>query len=312
MRTATRRRRVVGVFLGLLSGITYGAADFIGGLASRRSSTLSVVVISQIAGLVALLGIVLVLPHATPARSDLLWGFAAGVGGAAGITLLYRGLAIGRMSLVSPITAVVAAIIPLVVGLLLRERPSAFALSGVAIALLAVVLVSTTEMPGEPATNAAPGLVGAPQLQERAAAVRNWALQPGLSEALLSGLAIGAFYVCIARSHAHAGLWPLVCSRSASVGLLVALALAMRRPLAPQPGSWAMIASAGLVDMLANALYLVATRYGMLSIVAVLASLYPASTVLLARVVLRERLSRLQIAGVGCALVAIGLIAAGT
>jgi len=302
----------MGVLLGLLSGITYGAADFIGGLASRRSSTLSVVVISQLSGLVALICLVLILPHASPARSDLLWGCAAGLGGAAGITLLYRGLAIGRMSLVSPITAVVAAIIPLVVGLLLHERPSPFALTGVAIALLAVVLVSTTDMPGEPASNAAPGLVGARQLQEHAAAVRNWALQPGLSEALLSGISIGAFYVCIAQSHANAGLWPLVCSRLASVGVLAVLALAVGRSLAPQPGSWVMIIVAGVIDMCANALYLLATRYGMLSIVAVLASLYPASTVLLARVVLRERLNRLQIAGVACALVAVGMIATGT
>jgi drug/metabolite transporter (DMT)-like permease len=302
----------VGVLLGLLSGITYGAADFIGGLASRRSSTLSVVVISQLAGLVALICLVLVLPHAKPARSDLLWGCAAGLGGAAGITLLYRGLAIGRMSLVSPITAVVAAIIPLAVGLLLHERPAAFALAGVAIALVAVVLVSTTDMPGEPASNAAPGLVGATQLQEHVSAVRNWALQPGLSEALLSGISIGAFYVCIAQSHANAGLWPLVCSRSASVSVLIVLALAVGRPLAPQPGGWAMIVWAGIIDMGANALYLLATRFGMLSIVAVLASLYPASTVLLARVVLRERLNRLQVAGVACALLAIAMIAAGT
>jgi len=302
----------MGVILGLLAGVTYGAADFIGGLASRRSSTLSVVVISQLSGLVVLLVLLPVLPAAAPSRSDLTWGLLAGLGGAAGITLLYRGLAIGRMSLVSPVTAVVAAIVPFAAGLLARERPSLLALIGVAIALIAVVLVSTTDMPGEPASNAAPGLVGLPVQRNTANAVRTWWLQPGLIEAVLSGVGIGIFYVLIARTSHHAGLWPLACSRSASMGILVAIALASKRSLIPQRDSVAAIIFAGIIDMLANALFLIATRFGMLSIVAVLASLYPASTVLLARVVLREKLSRLQLAGVACALVAIGLISTGS
>ena len=302
----------MGVLLGLLAGVTYGAADFIGGLASRRSSTLSVVVISQLSGLVVLLLLLPVLPAATPSQSDLIWGLLAGLGGAAGITLLYRGLAIGRMSLVSPITAVVAAIVPLAAGLVARERPSVPALIGVAIALVAVVLISTTEMPGEPASNAAPGLVGSPGLRNTAGAVRTWWLQPGLIEAVLSGIGIGIFYVLIAHTSRHAGLWPLACSRSASMGILVVLALVSKRSLAPQRDSVAAIIFAGIIDMLANALFLVATRFGLLSIVAVLASLYPASTVLLARIVLNEKLSKLQLAGVACALVAIGLISAGS
>jgi drug/metabolite transporter (DMT)-like permease len=302
----------MGIVLGLLSGITYGAADFIGGLASRRSSTLSVVVISQLSGLLALLLLLPILPRATPALTDLGWGVLSGVAGAAGISLLYRGLAIGRMSLVSPITAVIAAIIPFVVGLLMHERPSSSALIGVAIALLAVVLVSTTDAPGEPASNAAPGLVGSRFVLGGTAAVRSWALQPGLIEAVLSGVGVGCFLVFIARSHAQAGLWPLAGARCASIVILVALALIGRRTLAPQAGSWAIISFAGVLDMLANALYLLATRRGLLAIVAVLASLYPASTVLLARVILHEKLSRLQLAGVGCALVAVALIAAGT
>ena len=301
----------MGVILGLLAGVTYGAADFIGGLASRRSSTLSVVVISQFSGLVVLIALLPVLPAASPSRFDLIWGLLAGLGGAAGITLLYRGLAIGRMSLVSPITAVVAAIVPLAAGLLAHERPPLLALIGVAIALVAVVLVSTTEMPGEPASNAAPGLVGSPNPHDTATAVRTWWLQPGLIEAVLSGIGIGIFYVLIAHTSRHAGLWPLACSRSASMGVVVALALVSKRSLAAQRNSLAAIIFAGVVDMFANALFLIATRFGMLSIVAVLASLYPASTVLLARIVLREKLSRLQLAGVVCALAAIGLISAG-
>ena len=302
----------MGFVLGLLSGITYGTADFIGGLASRRSSTLSVVVISQLAGLLVLLAVLPALPRATPAFSDLGWGLLAGLGGAAGISFLYQGLAVGRMSLVSPITAVIAALIPLAVGLALGERPASPALAGVALALVAVVLVSSTEMPGEPASNAAPGLVGLNIVQEQRAVIRNWLLQPGLTEAVLSGLGVGAFYVFLARSHAVAGLWPLACSRFTSMSAIAVLALATRRSLAPQAGSVVMIVCAGVIDMLANAQYLLATRYGLLSIVAVLASLYPASTVLLARIVLHERLNRVQLSGVICALAAIALIAAGT
>lgn len=299
----------MGVVLGLLAGFTYGAADFIGGLASRRSSILSVVVISQLVGLIALFLIAPIFSPLFPKGADMWWGVLAGVAGAVGISLLYRGLSIGRMSLVSPVTAVIAALIPFAVGLLQRERPSSFALTGIGLALLAVVLVSTTEMPGEPASNAAPGLVGARIEGARRAAVRNWALQPGLLEAVLSGIAIGAFYVLIARTHAASGLWPLVGARSSSIVLLAVVALVSRRSLLPSRGGWGAITVAGLLDMLANALYLLATRHGLLAIVAVLASLYPASTVLLARIILKEKLSRLQLAGVACAFIAIALIA---
>jgi len=302
---------MLGVLLSLAAGITYGAADFIGGLASRRSSTFSVVIISQLSGLIVLLAVSPFLPASAPQRSDLTWGLLGGVGGAAGITLLYRGLAIGRMSVVSPVTAVVAAIVPLVVGLALGERPTLIALVGIAIALVAVVLVSSAEAPGEPASNAAPGLVAMASSAARSTA-RGFLAQPGVPEALLSGVAIGAFYVCLARTHAAAGLWPLACSRGASIALLATLALGLRRPLVPGRGGLLIISFAGVLDMLANALYLIATKVGLLSIVAVLASLYPASTVLLARMVLHERLNRVQLVGVCCALIAVALIAGGT
>ena len=297
----------MGIALGLLAGIMYGASDFIGGLASRKSSTFAVAVISQLVGFVVLIALLPVLPKASPVRADLLWGLFAGIGGGAGILFLYQGLAVGRMSVVSPITAVVAAIIPLVVGLLLGERPSVIALTGVGIALVSVVLVSAGHAHSATANDSAsPGS----QPPGSRAGVR-WLVQPGLTEALLAGVAIGVFYVCLARSHPHAGLWPLACARVASTLSLSAIALGTGRSLVPFRGSVPTIAFAGLVDMSANAFYLIATRHALLSIVAVLASLYPASTVLLARVVLRERLTPLQVVGVVCALVAAALIAGG-
>jgi len=301
----------VGVALGLLAGIMYGASDFIGGLASRKSSTFAVVVISQLVGFVALIALMPVLPKATPVRADLLWGLLAGLGGGAGILFLYQGLAVGRMSVVSPLTAVVAALIPLAVGLLLGERPSAIALTGVGIALVSVVLVSTGHVQPDTAAGTANALANPRSQGANSVGGHRLLLQPGLTEALLAGVAIGAFYVCLARSHPHAGLWPLACARVASTLSLSAIALGTRRSLVPFRGSLTTIAFAGLVDMSANAFYLIATRHALLSIVAVLASLYPASTVLLARVVLRERLTPLQVVGVVCALVAVALIAGG-
>jgi drug/metabolite transporter (DMT)-like permease len=300
----------MGVFLGLLAGFTYGAADFIGGLASRKSTVFSVVVVSQAVGLVLLLAIMPLLGSTQVVPGDILWGSLAGVAGALGISLLYRGLAIGRMSLVSPITAVIAAVVPFVTGLAMHEHPSSFAIAGVLIALVAVVLVSSTEMPGEPASNAAPGLVGLPP--HSAAAANSWLRQPGLIEAVLSGIGIGFFYVFLAHTRAQAGMWPLAASRFCSAAILIVVALAARRSILPSRGGWSPIAIAGLLDMFANACYLLATRHGLLAIVAVLASLYPASTVMLARLVLHEKLSRTQLTGVGCALVAIALIAVGS
>jgi drug/metabolite transporter (DMT)-like permease len=281
--------------LGLLAGITYGAADFIGGLASRRSSVFAVVVISQIAGLLLLLAGIPLVRGALPHVEDFMWGALAGLGGAVGIVLLYRGLAIGRMSLVSPVTAVIGAAIPFLVGLALHERPSTLAIAGVIIALVAVVLVSSTGGQSHPP----------------AARLRGWLGQPGLLEAVLSGVGIGLFYVFLARSHHDSGMWPLATSRFTSSFVITLAALGTRQALLPAAGGWGSILLAGGLDVAANALYLVATRHGLLAIVAVLASLYPASTVVLARLFLHERLTRVQLSGVACALVAIALIGLG-
>ena len=303
---------MLGLGLGLLAALLYGAADFIGGLASRRSSTFSVVVISQAAGLLLFFILLPLLPHAAAARSDFGWGLAAGVSGGIGIVLLYRGLAIGRMSMVSPVTAVLAALIPLAAGLLRHERPSALSLTGVALALVAVVLVSASQHPSEPAPHGGErGLdPTAGQPLARARILGTW--PPGLIEALLSGVAIGGFLLFLAQSSHSAGLWPLAAARVSSIVLFSVIALAARRPLKPQPRSLTPIVGAGVLDMSANACYLLATRHGLLSLVVVLASLYPASTVLLARLVLNERLTSTQMAGVGCSLAAIALIAGGS
>jgi len=274
--------------LALASAATYGAADFLGGLSSRRAPAVAVTLVSQAAGLAVLLAVVAVL-GGSPTRADLAWGAAAGLAGGVGLLLLYRGLAGGTMSVVAPITAVCAAAVPVAAGLAMGERPSAPALGGVVVALLAIVLVSREEAPA-----------GAPR-GPVAASVRT---------ALLAGVAFGLFFVLLERTGEGAGLWPLVSARFGSIALLAAIGRAAREPLAVPRAALGGVLAAGILDMTANVLYLLAVREGLLSLVAVLSSLYPASTVLLATVILRERLHPVQRTGLAAAAAAVALIAA--
>ena len=267
----------------IASAALYGAADFLGGMASRRASTMAVVVWSQAAGLVMLLLVLPLLPDASPSRSDWFWGAVAGIAGSVGVGLLYRALAIGTMAVVAPTTAVCAVVIPVMAGLLAGERLAWLTIAGIGLAVVAIVLVS----------------------QERGTTS---VARKGIGIAFLSGVAIGFFFLALARTAPAAGLWPLVASRAISLVLFGGLGLATAQPMMMASPVARIALGGGVVDMAANALYLAATRYGALSIVVTLASLYPASTVILARVVLGERLSRWQIAGVVCALGAIVLI----
>jgi drug/metabolite transporter (DMT)-like permease len=292
------QRRDVAILLALLSAFAYGASDYMGGIASRRARVLAVVVLSQLVGLALLLAVIRFFPHATVVAGDWMYGALAGVTGSCGIAFLYRGLSRGRMSVVSPVTAVVAAIAPLVFGLATGERPSLLALAGVAIALVAIALV--TAAPGQHDANASAHDLGRP-----------WWHEPGVSDALISGLAIGGFYILIAHTSPASGLWPLVPSRAVSALICAGAALVFQHSLRPVPGSFRLIVASGVVDMAANAMYLEATRFGYLSIVAVLASLYPASTVVLARALLHERFTPAQSIGLICAAAGVACIAAG-
>jgi drug/metabolite transporter (DMT)-like permease len=169
------------------------------------------------------------------------------------------------------------------------ERPGAGAASGIALAMLAIVLVSQSGLAGDGSSSAH---------------TRGWSI----ATALASGVAIGLFFLALARTNADAGMWPLVAARGASFGLFVILALVTQRSMRMSTNTAVIAVAGGVLDMLANLLYLVASRHGPLSIVVTLSSLYPASTVLLARVVLGERLNALQTAGIACALIAVMLI----
>jgi len=303
--------------LALASAFLYGAADFIGGFTSKRAETIAVVLVSQFSGFIILALIVPLLPAVAPTGRDLLWGAAAGICGSVGVALLYRGLAIGTMAIVAPTTAVCAVILPVAAAAAMGERLSTLAVAGIGLALVAIVMVGQESRPevlgGAPGSTAPAGLADAEGVpaEERPRIMRQRRIPAGFGIALLSGIAIGGFFLSLARASADAGLWPLLVARGSSVALFGAILMARGHSLRMPVSATAMALTGGVLDMVANTLYLVATWSGSLSIIVTLASLYPASTVLLARVFLRERLNGVQVAGVIGALVAVLLIVGG-
>ena len=281
--------------LALGSATLYGAADFIGGMTSRRADTVAVVILSQSAGMVFVALLLGVFGTPIPASREWMWGAAAGVAGGVGVALLYRALAVGVMSLVAPVTAVCAVAVPVVVAVTwLGERPQLPASVGIGLALLAIVLVSHSANSTDPLE---PGDEGGQRRHRQ-----------GLGLALASGVAIGLFFLALARTSAEAGLWPLLIARVSSVTFFCVLLFASGRSLRMPPRVALMVTVGGIVDMLANLLYLLASRQGPLTLVVTLSSLYPASTVLLARFLLHERLTSRQWVGVVLALAAIVMI----
>lgn len=274
------------ILFGLLAAVFYGAADFCGGLATRRASVFAVTVISQLAGLLALL-IILSLTHWRLAQSDIIYGALAGLCAGVGLAIFYHALAVGRMGIVSPITAVLASAVPVVASLVRGERLHLIQSIGIAVALVSIVLIAASFEEGGK--------------REIATA--------GLREALVAGVIIGGFILFLSRAQPASGLAILLPARIASVLALLTIATALRSVVRPSVGIMPLIAVCGVLDMLANAFFVLSARAGYVSIAAVLTGLYPASTVLLARVVLRERLQTIQRWGVVLALAGVALIA---
>src|SRR3954470_1233219 len=238
--------------LALGSALLYGAADFTGGLATRRAGTIPVVVLSQTSGLI-LLGLILpLLPEASPSHADLLWGAAAGLTGGIGVALLYRALAIGIMAVVAPTTAVCAVVIPVVVSVLLGERPVPLAVLGIVLGLASIVLVSQQHSEGQAVSNHE----GVPRTR-----------RSGVGTALASGVLIGFFFLTLAQTKPDAGMWPILVARSVSVTLFGAVAMTRRISLRMPARMAGLTLLCGVIDMLANVLYLLATRRGLLSVV---------------------------------------------
>ncbi len=277
------------VVFGLLAAAFYGAADFCGGFAARRTAVFAVTVISQFTGLVVL-AVILAFTHWHLAPSDWLFGVLAGACAGAGLVLFYHALAIGRMGVVSPVTAVLASAVPVAGGIVWGERVSVIQMIGMAIALVSIVLIAAS-------------------FEESEEGKREIATE-GVREALAAGIIIGGFILFLSRAQPASGLAVLLPARTISVLIILLSAAALRGRLRTNLGILPLIALCGALDMTANVLFLLSARAGQVSIAAVLTGLYPASTVLLAWIVLREHLQTVQRWGVVLALAGVALIAA--
>jgi len=279
----------VAIVFALSAAVAYGSADFVGGLASRRTPPVAAAFGAQVGGLLLLLVALPALGGGGPEPSHLLVGAAAGVFGGVGLVLLYRSLARGPMSIVAPTTALSASMVPIFAGVLLGERPGPVTFVGIAVSLVAVVLITR-----EP--SAAGTVAGADRRV--------------IGLALTAGAISGMFFVVLHQAGDGAGLWPLLGARLVSVPLLLVLARRQAAALAwTDPSTLPRVLLSGTLDMAANIAYLLALRHGMLSVVAAITGLYPASTVLLAQAHLDERLHRTQLTGLATAAVAAVLIA---
>lgn len=272
-----------GYVLASLSSVLWGSADFLGGVAAKRAPSPLVTCFSGIGGLATvLLGIFFL--HGSPSPSDLAWGALAGVCGALGASLMYRALALGPMSLASPVFSLIGLCVPVLFGLAAGERPGLVSWIGVLLAMFAIPLLSMT---GE-------GEGHHPREHVRRT----------LGVSIAAGLVIGWFLVCLARIGHGAGLWPLVAARISGTGALATWFLLRGQALVLPPASRLPAIGAGAVDSAANIAYLLAVQRAPLVLVAALVSLAPAATALLARFTLSERWTLAQAAGLALALVA--------
>jgi drug/metabolite transporter (DMT)-like permease len=272
------------VVLALLTALSYGVGDFSGGLASRRVAPLTVTASAHAIGLAGLTVAAAIVGAQHVGIDDVFFGGAGGAFGCVGVVLLYRGLARGTMAIVSPLSAVIAAAVPVIAGLLAGERPGTAGLAGIVAGLVAILLVSRS------------GPMGRPD-------------PASLLVAMGSGIGFGLFFLCVSEVHRDAGLWPLVVGRIVSFCLAAAVARGRAVPVVVPRSALGLTVAAGGLDVAANVTFLLATQHGLLAVVGVIASLYPAGTVLLAMVVEDERLSVAQAWGLVAAGAALVLIA---
>lgn len=293
---------MIAVAFAALCGLSYGASDFAGALASQKNKATIVTAAVQLVSLIALLIAILLWVDGSPTQSDYLWGALGGLGTAVGLVTFYKALAQGPMATAASLTALWGAGIPVVTGLALGDIPGWIQLCGIAVAVPAAVMVSVGGMSLDVlATNTTP--------RERVAGLSSSVNTRVL--AITAGIGFGLFFVALGRTSEDAGLYPLVGARVASI-LAMFLVIAARRDWEKiEKQALPIIIVTGLLDFAANAFYLTALKYGSFTWVAAISSLYPVSTVLLARLILKEMLARLQIIGLGMAAIALTLVAIG-
>ncbi len=279
---------MLGPLLALGASLIGGIGDILAGRASRRVRLLTVLVVSQGAGLASIAVVVLARGDSAPAAHYLGYAALAGVAGAVGLAALYRGLAVGSMSVVAPISAT-AAVVPVVAGVVTGERPSAVQAAGIGLALAGVVLAS----------------------RDADATGRGGGVATGVGLALVAALSFGVLLVALGAASEGDALWGTLAMRTTSFTGLAATAVAVRASVSPSRSDLPALLAVGLLDTAGNALFALASTESLLSVAAVLAQVYPVVTVILARVVLGERIARPQQLGVAGALVGVALITAG-
>jgi drug/metabolite transporter (DMT)-like permease len=288
------------VMLGLAAAVLYGTGDFLGGLATRKAQVLAVLMLAETASVIVALPAAAMSPG--PARlAGLAWGISAGLVGGLGLIIFYIGLAAGPMSVVAPVSGLVSTVLPVAVALAEGERPGCGVYAGALLCLVAIVLASSVT-----GSNASDGTSAAAPPGP-----------PGPSRAIgygiASGTSFGLFFLLIRNAGQSGELWPVAAGRIGELAVVLIAAAVLRRGLLPRGAGGGLLlaaAGAGAIDIVANICYVAATRTGMFGLAVVLASLYPGITVLLARVVLGERLRWLQRAGLGLAAIGILLVAA--
>jgi drug/metabolite transporter (DMT)-like permease len=288
------------ILLGLAAAMLYGTGDFVGGVVSRRVPVLVVLMLAETASVIVALPVASLSPG--PARlAGLAWGVGAGVVGGAGLIIFYIGLAAGPMSVVAPVSGLASTVLPVAVALADGERPGDAVYAGALLCLVAIVLASS-----------------APDSDQVGGARRTARLGPrrtgrAVGYGIVSGTAFGLFFILIRNAGQSGELWPVAAGRIGELATVLIAAAVLRRglPLRGTGGKLLLAAAgAGAIDVVANICYVAATRTGLFGLAVVLASLYPGVTVLLARVVLGERLRWVQRAGLGLAAIGIILVAA--
>lgn len=272
------------VVFGVASAAAWGAGDFSGGLASKRTHVFAVVTTVHLLGVGVLLALAGAWQEPFPAWDDMAWGVAGGLAGVASMAAFYRALAVGQMGLAAPAAAVVATVISVGFAAVVEGLPGVVPMAGFGLGLASIWLIARPEQ-----------REGRPE---------------GLGLALLAGVGFAGFGICMDRVSAEAVFWPLAAARFASSLSMLLVALRAHQPWHPQMRQLPLVLLAGGLDLAGNVFFLVAVQAGRLDVVAVLSSLYPAVTVLLARLVLDERVTRARALGIGAALVAVPLIAA--
>lgn len=276
---------LLGIVFGLGSALIWGTGDFLGGLASRRTGQYQIVALAAAAGLILLLPAPFLRSDPPAAASDIAWAVAAGLAGAVGIAALYAGLSSGRAAVVAPTAAVVSASLPLMLTIVLEGSPDSFKLAGFLAGLAGIWLVSQ------------------PAAEDRSASAAH-----GLRLGLLAGAGFGGYFIFIAEVQPGRIVVPLLITKAAAL-IFALLVIRLRREAPASPAAHPLGIATGAFDAGGNLFYMLALQHTSLAVAAVLSSMYPATTVLLSAVALRERISRPQVVGVAVCLLAVGLIA---